>query len=182
MDFKNMGAKKVMIVTDKTVAKLDAMRYSLEALDSEGIEYIVWDQCRVEPKDTSIKEAVAFSKQHRPDAFLAVGGGSVMDTAKLMNLYTAFPGASDMCCLIMTSANKLHRRGLFGLRECTSWYGLASSSFSVNLIFFRQRTTNHQGASPLDCRSNHSWHGFRDDRHCDLRPCVKASQDRDRSP
>lgn len=39
----------------------------------------------------SIKEAIDFSKQHMPDAFLAVGGGSVIDTAKLMNLYTSCP-------------------------------------------------------------------------------------------
>ncbi|CAD0099488.1 unnamed protein product [Aureobasidium mustum] len=38
-------------------------------------------------------EAIAFAKPHAPDAFLAVGGGSVIDTAKLMNLYTSFPEA-----------------------------------------------------------------------------------------
>ena len=40
----------------------------------------------------SIKEAIAFGKEHMPDAFLAVGGGSVIDTAKLMNLYVCNPG------------------------------------------------------------------------------------------
>jgi len=92
MDFKNMGAKKVMVVTDTTVAQLNAMKVSLEALDSEGVEYVIYDKVRVEPKDTTIKEAIAFAKQHNPDAFLAVGGGSVIDTAKLMNLYTSCPG------------------------------------------------------------------------------------------
>lgn len=92
MDFANFGAKKIIIVTDTTVAKLDAMRYCTEALDSEGIKYVVYDKVRVEPKDTSIKEAIAFSLKEKPDAFLAVGGGSVIDTAKLMNLYTCCPG------------------------------------------------------------------------------------------
>lgn len=41
----------------------------------------------------SIKEAIAFAKTYQPDAFLAVGGGSVIDTAKLMNLYTCYPNA-----------------------------------------------------------------------------------------
>ena len=41
----------------------------------------------------SIKEAIDFAKPYGPDAFLAVGGGSVIDTAKLMNLYTCFPDA-----------------------------------------------------------------------------------------
>lgn len=40
-----------------------------------------------------IKEAIAFAKPYQPDAFLAVGGGSVIDTAKLMNLYTCYPDA-----------------------------------------------------------------------------------------
>lgn len=41
----------------------------------------------------SIREAIQFAKSYRPTAFLAVGGGSVIDTAKLMNLYTCFPDA-----------------------------------------------------------------------------------------
>lgn len=42
-------------------------------------------------KGNSIREAVDFAKAYQPTAFLAVGGGSVIDTAKLMNLYTCFP-------------------------------------------------------------------------------------------
>jgi hydroxyacid-oxoacid transhydrogenase len=93
MDFTNMGAKKVCVVTDGNVVKLDAMKQVIEGLTKEGIEFTVYDKCRVEPKDSSIKEAIAFAKPYQPDAFLAVGGGSVIDTAKLMNLYTCFPDA-----------------------------------------------------------------------------------------
>lgn len=116
MDFKNMGAKKVCVVTDVNVAKLDAMKQVIEGLEREGISYTVYDQTRVEPKDSSyvppsshlfpfkncpstnllplrILDAIAFAKPYAPDAFLAVGGGSVIDTAKLMNLYTVFPHA-----------------------------------------------------------------------------------------
>ncbi|KAK3691474.1 hypothetical protein LTR37_018671 [Vermiconidia calcicola] len=93
MDFTNMGAKKVMVVTDGTVQKLDAMKQVQEGLDREGIQYEVYSRSRVEPKDYSIKEAIDFAKPYQPDAFLAVGGGSVIDTAKLMNLYTTFPDA-----------------------------------------------------------------------------------------
>lgn len=53
MDFKNMGAKKVMVVTDSTVRQLNAMRQVEEGLTREGIEFIVYDGCRVEPKDSS---------------------------------------------------------------------------------------------------------------------------------
>lgn len=53
MDFKNMGAKRVCVVTDKTVKNLNAMKQVQEGLDREGIEYTVYDGVRVEPKDTS---------------------------------------------------------------------------------------------------------------------------------
>lgn len=93
MDFANMRAKRVCVVTDSNVAKLDAMKQAIEGLDREGIQYTVYDKARVEPKDYSIREAIDFAKPYAPDAFLAVGGGSVIDTAKLMNLYTCFPDA-----------------------------------------------------------------------------------------
>jgi hydroxyacid-oxoacid transhydrogenase len=73
MDFKNMGAKRVCIVTDSTVAKLNAMKQAVEALTREGIEFTIYDKVRVEPKDSSVKEAIAFAKPYNPDAFLAVG-------------------------------------------------------------------------------------------------------------
>ena len=53
MDFANLRSKKVMIVTDSTVEKLDAMAQCLQGLDQEGIDYVVYSKARVEPKDTS---------------------------------------------------------------------------------------------------------------------------------
>lgn len=53
MDFKNMGAKRVCVVTDKTVEKLDAMRQVREGLEREGVEFTVFSNCKVEPKDSS---------------------------------------------------------------------------------------------------------------------------------
>jgi len=53
MDFKNMGAKKVMVVTDSTVKKLNAMKKVVQALEAEGIAFEVFDGVRVEPKDSS---------------------------------------------------------------------------------------------------------------------------------
>lgn len=93
MDFKNMGAKRVCVATDMNVSKLSAMKQVIEGLNKEGIEFTIYDQCRTEPKDSSIKHAITFAKAYQPDAFLAVGGGSVIDTAKLMNLYTSCPDA-----------------------------------------------------------------------------------------
>lgn len=93
MDLKNMAAKRVCVVTDETVDKLTAMDQVREALTREGVNFKVFNKVRVEPKDSSIREAIDWAKPFNPDAFLAVGGGSVIDTAKLMNLYTSYPDA-----------------------------------------------------------------------------------------
>ncbi|KAI4211209.1 MAG: hypothetical protein LQ351_006007 [Letrouitia transgressa] len=93
MDFRNLGVKKVCVVTDGNVSRLNAMKQAVEGLSMEGVDFTVYEKTAVEPKDSSIREAVEFSKSQQPDAFLAVGGGSVIDTAKLMNLYTCFPNA-----------------------------------------------------------------------------------------
>jgi len=53
MDLKNMGAKRVAVVTDETVDKLDAMRQVREALTREGINFSVYNKTRIEPKDSS---------------------------------------------------------------------------------------------------------------------------------
>lgn len=53
MDFKNMGAKRVCVVTDSVVKNLEAMKQVIEGLTREGVEFTVFDGCRVEPKDSS---------------------------------------------------------------------------------------------------------------------------------
>ena len=53
MDFKNIGAHRVVVVTDRNVGKLDAMRQVQEGLEREGVEYTVFENVRVEPKDSS---------------------------------------------------------------------------------------------------------------------------------
>ena len=96
MDVSNMGAKKVCVVTDATVDRLEAMRQVREALDEQGVNYVVYNRVRIEPKDYSVREAIEWVRPHKPDLFVAVGGGSVIDTAKLMNLYFCYPEADFM--------------------------------------------------------------------------------------
>ena len=54
--------------------------------------------CLPQPTSTGCawQAAIAFAKAHKFDAYLAVGGGSVMDTAKAANLYATFPGVPTL--------------------------------------------------------------------------------------
>ena len=55
------------------------------------IAYTLYDRVRVEPNDESFLDAIAFAKQCDYGAIVAVGGGSTIDTAKAVNLYTTYP-------------------------------------------------------------------------------------------
>jgi hydroxyacid-oxoacid transhydrogenase len=91
MDLAEMGAKLVMVVTDPVVAKLAPARTVLESLEQNGVAFALYDRVRVEPSDESFLDAIAFARERPVDAFVAVGGGSTIDTAKAVNLYTTYP-------------------------------------------------------------------------------------------
>ncbi len=91
MDLRDMAVKKVMVLTDPRLSKAPAVTTAIESLQDQGIEYDFFDQVRVEPTDTSFREAIDFANAHQSDGFLAVGGGSTIDTAKAVNLYTSYP-------------------------------------------------------------------------------------------
>ncbi|KAI8384842.1 alcohol dehydrogenase [Radiomyces spectabilis] len=93
MDLNNIQAKKVAVYTDATISKLHPLKAVIESLDKHKVNYVVYDTVRVEPTDTSFKQAIEFARQHAPDAFVAVGGGSVIDTTKAASLYSSHPEA-----------------------------------------------------------------------------------------
>ncbi|GCC28250.1 hydroxyacid-oxoacid transhydrogenase, mitochondrial [Chiloscyllium punctatum] len=93
MDLQNMKARNVCVMTDKNLAKLPPVKAVLDSLVKNGVNFKVFDKVRVEPTDGSFKEAITFARQEQFDAFVAVGGGSVMDTCKVANLYACSPDA-----------------------------------------------------------------------------------------
>ncbi|PLW20676.1 hypothetical protein PCANC_07404 [Puccinia coronata f. sp. avenae] len=93
MDFQNMQARKVGVFTDKTILNLYPVKAALESLDAAGISYEVFSACKIEPNQESWEKAIEFSRKYDFSHFLAVGGGSVMDTCKVANLYSCYPDA-----------------------------------------------------------------------------------------
>ncbi|MBD8607260.1 iron-containing alcohol dehydrogenase [Aeromicrobium sp. CFBP 8757] len=92
-DLAQLGARRVLVVTDPGVAATGAPDEIADALRSSSIEAVVFDRSRVEPTDASLEEAIAFARSEGPfDAIVAVGGGSSIDTAKAVNLLTTNEG------------------------------------------------------------------------------------------
>ncbi len=93
MDLDDLGVTLVMVVTDPVLAKLPPVRVVLESLEANKVPFALYDKVRVEPTDESFLDAIAFARARPFDAFVAVGGGSTLDTAKAVNLYTTYPPA-----------------------------------------------------------------------------------------
>ena len=93
LDLSEMGARRVMVLTDPVVARLPSVAAVLESLEAGGIAAALYDRVRVEPTEDSFLDAAAFARASPFDAFVAVGGGSVLDTAKAANLYSCHPPA-----------------------------------------------------------------------------------------
>ena len=91
MDLVDCGAKRVMVVTDPVLRKLPPVATVLTALEEAGVSHVLFDRVQIEPTDASFKEAIAFAVGEQVDAFVAVGGGSTIDTAKAANLYATYP-------------------------------------------------------------------------------------------
>ncbi|HEU0101224.1 MAG TPA: hydroxyacid-oxoacid transhydrogenase [Mycobacteriales bacterium] len=92
-DLSTMGAKRVLVVTDAGVSATGSPQRVADAMAAYGIEAQVWDGSHVEPTDVSLREAIDAARASGPwDAYVAVGGGSSIDTAKAINLLTTNPG------------------------------------------------------------------------------------------
>jgi hydroxyacid-oxoacid transhydrogenase len=92
-DLKQYGAGRVLVVTDPGVAAAGHPQRVADQMAKFGIEAHLYEHAHVEPTDESLAEAVAFARDAGEwDAFVAVGGGSSIDTAKAINLLTTNPG------------------------------------------------------------------------------------------
>jgi alcohol dehydrogenase class IV len=92
-DLAQHGVRRVLVVTDPGVGALGVPQRIADALRRYDIESEVFDGVHVEPTDDSMTKAVEYARaQGEWDGFVAVGGGSAIDTAKAVNLLTTHPG------------------------------------------------------------------------------------------
>ena len=90
-DLRMRGVRRAMLVTDLNLAGSDAVATAERSMREAGVDVVRYDAVRVEPTDRSFAEAIDAANQAAVDGFVAVGGGSVIDTAKAANLYSTYP-------------------------------------------------------------------------------------------
>jgi alcohol dehydrogenase class IV len=83
---KRLGAElegrgsKAVLITDKNMVKLSGEL--VEAVKSAGYEVKIWDGAEQEPSTKGAGEALKVVQEFAPQVIIALGGGSVLDTAK----------------------------------------------------------------------------------------------------
>jgi len=90
-DARDLGLKRVALFTDARVRVLAPFEAALSSLRATGVEVVVYDEAAVEPSDRSMIAAAAFAAEAAVDGFVSLGGGSVIDTAKVANLLSSHP-------------------------------------------------------------------------------------------
>ena len=81
-ELRNIKAKKIMIITDKGIAKSGLLSKLEDIMNHGGYDYMVFDDIEANPKDYNVEECAKAAGENDIDTFVAFGGGSPMDAAK----------------------------------------------------------------------------------------------------
>ncbi len=87
-DLVDLGARRTLLLVDPALRDSQSAETLLASLKSARVDFDVYDQISVEPTDRSFRDAADAARKGGFDSFLALGGGSTIDTAKAANLYS----------------------------------------------------------------------------------------------
>lgn len=76
--------KRPALVTDKGVIAAGLVDSSIKGLEAAGLDYVLIDTIEADPPAAIVKAAVEAAKAHKADGVIGFGGGSSMDTAKVI--------------------------------------------------------------------------------------------------
>lgn len=88
------GGRRVLIVTDETLNKLGLTKKLEEKLQKHDINFAIYDKILPNPTISQIENGLKVYLKNHCDAIVALGGGSVMDTAKMIGARAAKPNQS----------------------------------------------------------------------------------------
>ncbi len=98
-EIKARGFKKILLVTDRALIDAGVTGMVTEVLDKAGITYFTFDGVKPNPTVKNVKDGLAMAEMNSVNAIVAVGGGSVIDTAKAVGIIITNPDFADVVSL-----------------------------------------------------------------------------------
>ena len=99
---------KVMLVCDDSLRYLRIYKYLAEIEQASGIHIIYFSDFKPNPLYESVVRGVKWFRRHNCDAIIAIGGGSAIDVAKCIKLYSNMdPEKNYLCQEIIPNGIKL---------------------------------------------------------------------------
>ncbi|MEG1441672.1 MAG: lactaldehyde reductase [Oscillospiraceae bacterium] len=98
-EIKARGLKKILFVTDKVLMEVGVATKVSDCLTNAGIPFDVYNEIKANPTVKNVQDGVEKFKACGADAIVAVGGGSVIDTAKGIGVIITNPEFSDVVSL-----------------------------------------------------------------------------------
>lgn len=98
-EIKSRNFKKVFLVSDGSISKSGVLKKVTDVLESANIKYVEYLEVKPNPTVQNVKDGVKALKKSKADVIIAVGGGSVIDTAKAIAIITTNKAFSDVVSL-----------------------------------------------------------------------------------
>jgi len=109
-ELKDRGYNKVLLVTDFNLMDSNVTKMVIDVLESIGVSYFVFMHVKPNPTIKNVQDGLMLGQISNVDAIVAVGGGSVIDTAKAISIIMTNPEHSSVESL--AGAVKTRNKGL----------------------------------------------------------------------
>lgn len=102
------GCKKVFIACGKHIVKTGEINKILDIITAAGAEYTIFNDIKPNPTIENVQNGVEAFKAANADSIVAIGGGSIMDTAKAIGIIINNPEFADVRSLEGVAPTKKH--------------------------------------------------------------------------
>lgn len=85
-ELRTRGHQKVLIVSDYSLMEAKVTEKVIDVIDKAGITYFVYNHVKPNPTVKNVQDGLTLAEINNVDAIVAVGGGSVIDTAKAISI------------------------------------------------------------------------------------------------
>lgn len=107
-ELQNRDFKKALVITDKALIESKVTKLITEELDNKNFPYEIYQDIKPNPTIRNVQEGLEKCQNSNADVLIAVGGGSVIDTAKAISIIRTNPQFSDVSSLdgVVATKNK----------------------------------------------------------------------------